>query len=232
MRPKNWSKFQHYKDRRPPWIRLYHHLIDDPAWWRLSGDDSKCLVAIWLVASENENGELPPLSDLAFRLRMPEKRCEQTIERLSAWLEQSGNEMLAKRARHAVPETEAEERRAEGEGGASAPPPAPLRVAECVQADWEADEEAAIPDDLPAGPMGAFLLQRLSIPHSYGLAVKFADAVDLLARDEDCARGEAARRLLERVRENPPADRKWRFWLEDGGWKKAQTVGVSTEGLE
>jgi hypothetical protein len=121
----------------------------------------------------------------------------------------------------------------EGETAREPRPPqaVPIRIAEPTEPDWATDEEAGIPDDLPCAPMGAFLLQRLSIPHSYGLAVKFADAVDLLARDESLARGDAARTLLERARD-APSGTKWTFWLQDGGWKQAQTAGVSTEGWE
>jgi hypothetical protein len=28
---KNWSEFQHYKDRNPPWIKLHRALLDDYA---------------------------------------------------------------------------------------------------------------------------------------------------------------------------------------------------------
>ena len=27
--PKNWSQFQHYKGRRPPWIKLHRALLDE-----------------------------------------------------------------------------------------------------------------------------------------------------------------------------------------------------------
>jgi hypothetical protein len=28
LRVKNWSEFQHYKDRNPPWIKLHRTLLD------------------------------------------------------------------------------------------------------------------------------------------------------------------------------------------------------------
>ena len=31
LRILNWEKFQHYKVRRPPWIKLHHSLLDDYA---------------------------------------------------------------------------------------------------------------------------------------------------------------------------------------------------------
>lgn len=94
------------------------------------------------------------------------------------------------------------------------------------------EEEANIPDDLPAPVMGNYILQRLSIPHSPGLSLKFADCVDLLARDEGYPRGEAARLLIHRGRDHPPDNGKWRFWLEDGSWQERIAQGISTEGWE
>ena len=32
LRVKGWARFQHYRHRRPPWIRLYRSLLDDPTW--------------------------------------------------------------------------------------------------------------------------------------------------------------------------------------------------------
>lgn len=96
--------------------------------------------------------------------------------------------------------------------------------------DFSAEEEANIPDDLPSPVLGNFILQRLSIPHSHGLSLKFASCVDLLARDEGHPRGEAARLLIHRGRDHPPDNGKWRFWLEDGSWKERE--GISTVGWE
>ena len=57
MRIKNWERFQHFKDRRPPWIKLYRELLDDPDWHDLAGDDAKFLVMLWLIAS-GDHGSL------------------------------------------------------------------------------------------------------------------------------------------------------------------------------
>jgi hypothetical protein len=29
IRIKNWAQFQHFKDRKPPWVKLYRDLLDD-----------------------------------------------------------------------------------------------------------------------------------------------------------------------------------------------------------
>ena len=67
--PKNWEKFQHFKDRRPPWIKLYRDLLDDVSWHELAPDLAKTLVMIWLIASEGESGALPPVKQLAFSVK-------------------------------------------------------------------------------------------------------------------------------------------------------------------
>ena len=82
---KNWSKHQHFKDRRPPWIKLYRDILDDIEWHELSGDDAKTLVMLWLIASEN-SGELPDIKALAFRLRTSTKAAESQLNRLCNWL--------------------------------------------------------------------------------------------------------------------------------------------------
>jgi hypothetical protein len=68
----NWDRFQHYKERTPPWIKLHRSLLDSRQWGALSGDASKLLAECWLVASESPDGswEGDP-EDLAFRLRRP-----------------------------------------------------------------------------------------------------------------------------------------------------------------
>lgn len=96
MRIKNWSQFQHFKDRRPPWIKLYRDILDDIEWHNLDAQASKVLVMCWLIASENE-GKLPDIKTLAFRLRMSEKNTSESINKLSHWLEQDDINVISQR---------------------------------------------------------------------------------------------------------------------------------------
>jgi hypothetical protein len=86
-RVKDWRKFQHFRDRRPPWIKLYRDLLDDPDWHDLKPDAAKALVMLWLIASEDD-GNLPDPRKLAFRMRMNEKQVNQLLNSLTHWLEQ------------------------------------------------------------------------------------------------------------------------------------------------
>mgnify|MGYP003669293305 FL=1 len=88
MKIKNWNKFQHFKDRKPLWIKLYRDLLNDMSWHKLDGDTSKTLIGLWLLASEDKSGELPPIDIIAFRLRITEDKLEQQLTKLNDFLEQ------------------------------------------------------------------------------------------------------------------------------------------------
>jgi len=55
FRVKNFEKFQHYKDRNPPWIKLYNDVLDDYAYASLPDASKYHLSAIWLLASRSNN---------------------------------------------------------------------------------------------------------------------------------------------------------------------------------
>jgi hypothetical protein len=104
---KGWHKFQHFKDRRPPWIKLYRDILDDLEWHELDSDTAKMLISFWLIASEND-GNLPDTKVLSFRLRVPKQVIDRHISKLSHWLEQSDIGMISERYQNDTPETETE----------------------------------------------------------------------------------------------------------------------------
>jgi len=87
MKIKNWQRFQHFKDRKPLWIKLYLDLLDNLEWHELDGTTAKVLVMIWLLGAE-QKGELPDTKKIAFRLRLPEKVVVQHLTKLDDWLVQ------------------------------------------------------------------------------------------------------------------------------------------------
>ncbi len=107
MKIKNWSKFQHFKDRRPPWIKLYRDILDDINWHQLDPLAGKVLVMCWLIASEND-GKLPEVKTLAFRLRMSEKQTSECLFKLSHWLNQDDDAEISERYQDDRLETETE----------------------------------------------------------------------------------------------------------------------------
>lgn len=117
LKIKNWNKFQHFKDRRPPWIKLYRDILDDVEWHELDANSAKVLVMFWLIASEEEDGNLPSLKSLAFRLRMSETVIKTTVSKLSHWLEQSDIDAISSGYQSDSTETEREtEKEAKAEG--------------------------------------------------------------------------------------------------------------------
>ena len=120
MRIKNWDRFQHFKDRKPIWIKLYRDLLDDLNWHELDPKSAKALVMIWLIASE-ELGKLPEIKTLAFRLRMSEKETKEVVTRLSSWLEQDDINAISDGYQVDMPEKRREETEKEKEKEIEAP---------------------------------------------------------------------------------------------------------------
>ena len=56
-----WKEYQHYKDRRPPWIKLYNKLLRKYEFLCLQDDSKLLLILLWLYAStiETKNNEEP-----------------------------------------------------------------------------------------------------------------------------------------------------------------------------
>lgn len=52
LRVKNWKEWQHYKDRRPPWVKLHSKLLRDDHFNELCEGDQWQLVRIWMLASQ------------------------------------------------------------------------------------------------------------------------------------------------------------------------------------
>jgi len=111
--PKNWSEFQHYKDRRPPWIKLHRSLLDDRDFIMLPTASKALAPLLWLLASEGKEGKFNATPDeLAFRLRMTASEIDKGIKPLldkGFFLDAST--MLAPCSQDAVPETERETER-------------------------------------------------------------------------------------------------------------------------
>jgi hypothetical protein len=107
MRIKNWTKFQHFKDRRPPWVKLYRDILDDLEWHELDPLAAKVLVMLWLIASESD-GRIPDNKTLAFRLRLTEVKTKEIIIKLSHWLEQEDINTISKGYQVDLPERKTE----------------------------------------------------------------------------------------------------------------------------
>jgi len=114
--PKNWDKFQHYKDRCPPWIKLHRDLLNDRIFASLPIASKAIAPLLWLLASESKDGIFDAaIEELAFRLHIASKDIEAGLKPLidkGFFLDAST--MLAPCLQIAIPERETERER-EGE---------------------------------------------------------------------------------------------------------------------
>lgn len=100
---KNWSEFQHYKDRNPPWIKLHRALLDDYAFAALPDAHKAHLVLLWLFAASQVGGRIP--NDAAFLSRKLGTTEQIDLEALvnAGFLipEQNASDVLAERKQNA-----------------------------------------------------------------------------------------------------------------------------------
>jgi len=52
---RNFEKYQHYKDRRPPWVKLYRDLWQDPNFFGTKSVQKLYIIGFFTLASETEN---------------------------------------------------------------------------------------------------------------------------------------------------------------------------------
>jgi hypothetical protein len=78
--PNGWESFQHYKDRKPAWIKLHRDLLDNYDFHCLPVASRALAPCLWLLASEYEGGAVPAdMALIAFRLRMSASEVEAAI---------------------------------------------------------------------------------------------------------------------------------------------------------
>ncbi len=121
IRPHNWSKFQHYKLRRPPWIKLHRELLDDFHFHALPIASKALAPMLWLLASEDEQGIIMgDETTISFRLRISPEELRIALKPLmDQGLFEDASIVLAGRLQLATSESETEAER-ESEGDASA----------------------------------------------------------------------------------------------------------------
>lgn len=89
IKVKNWDRYQSYKDRKPPWIRLHRDLLDDYDFQIMSADARALLPMLWLLACENEDPRSGLISysfeKIAFRLRLNLDKLRTTISELQSF---------------------------------------------------------------------------------------------------------------------------------------------------
>jgi hypothetical protein len=55
---RNWKKFQHYKDRNPPWVKWHYEVLASEDWVMLA-DASKLLMPVCMLIGSRNEGRVP-----------------------------------------------------------------------------------------------------------------------------------------------------------------------------
>ena len=110
---RGWEEFQHYRDRRPLWIKVYTSLLDNDEYRHLSGHCRSVLLGIWLAyATSDSRLRLDTLSlSRRLGLRVTTADIEALVQ--AGFLRVRASKPLARRYQDASPRARP---RARGEG--------------------------------------------------------------------------------------------------------------------
>lgn len=116
----NWSSYQSYKDRKPPWIRLHRSLIDNYEFQLMSSEARALLPMLWLLACEHDDPTSgiidSSIQKISFRLRLSTETVTNALQEIEEAkfieLNQQCIEPVTKPLQHCTksvtPETETE----------------------------------------------------------------------------------------------------------------------------
>jgi|TARA_R110000787_G_scaffold75181_3_gene166692 hypothetical protein len=92
---KNWGTHQPKMrtDRNVIWIKVYKRLLEDYDYQILTDSNRATLIELWLLGAEN-NGILPDVKEIAFRLRREKSFINKQLEELSSFVCQDVSESL------------------------------------------------------------------------------------------------------------------------------------------
>ena len=79
---KNWARFQHYTKRHPPWIKLYHDLLDDDEFAGLDHFAQLLYFKLLMAASRKDNRIPEDVAWMATELSLPKARVQKALHTL------------------------------------------------------------------------------------------------------------------------------------------------------
>ncbi len=145
---KNFEKYQHYKHRNPPWIKLHLELLDDVDFLRMPDASKWHYVGLLLLASRHENSIQADRDYIKNRLGLT-----TDLDVNARFIR---GHVLASKASKTLPtklvlggsETEAEKSREETEGETAQAPPSPT----VVPLTKEKKRPGPLPEDFKFSP--------------------------------------------------------------------------------
>lgn len=91
LRVRNWERFQHYRDRRPPWVKFYVELLDDSEIRALPLPTRFLLCQLLLLAARHDNAIANDFEAIANDLRMKPEDVREGLAKLLTmrWLQET-----------------------------------------------------------------------------------------------------------------------------------------------
>jgi len=81
--PKDWDKHQHYKDRKPQWIKLHRDLLNDFSYSLVRIGTKATLPLLWLLSCEYDDGVIDAtIEEIAFRIHIDKNTVQTAIDEL------------------------------------------------------------------------------------------------------------------------------------------------------
>jgi len=106
-----WQRFQHYRDRNPPWVKLYTQLQHDDNWISLTPHRRAMLVGIWLEYASSSCAVRAHTRRLSRALHMQVTRSDLKALNDAGFIHFAASKPLAPRARSRETEAEKEKSR-------------------------------------------------------------------------------------------------------------------------
>jgi len=188
---KNWAKFQHYKDRNPPWIKLHKDLLNNRDYLSLGIEGMAIAPLIWLLASELSTAGTFEIDhdDIVWRLRIDSSVLAKGLQQLvdkkfieisnqDSKLEDNASKALAGCEQVATPEERREETETEAETETETEVAASKIKSDLFEEFWE-----AVPTR--AKRSGKSYARKAWDTHVNGSAVEVIAAIKLHAQSID-----------------------------------------------
>ena len=113
LRVKNWEKFQHYKQRRPPWVKYHVELLDDYEYLHLDYVTRLLFDGLLLLAARTDNNIPNDPEHIGRQLYIESVLVGESLEKLllagflvTTGRKRSASKAIARRKQDAMPETE------------------------------------------------------------------------------------------------------------------------------
>ena len=221
LKPKNWSKFQHYRDRCPPWIKLHRDILNDRIFASLPIASKALAPLLWLLASESKDGSFDAaIDELAFRLHIASKDIEQGLKPLiDNGFFVDASTMLAPCYQVAIPETEGE-RETEAERDTPKPPKGAISLEQYLD-QCRNDSKKPIPEDHPVFDYA----REIGLPHDF-LRLQWLEF-----KDRYTAPGAKKYKLWSTVFAKSVRDNWFRLWMLKDDQYVLTTTGLQAQKL-